>query len=355
MKMLISLGFAAFIFQQIPLYAQIVITETDIRSFLGEETTYTFYEAQNPQQLQAIVAATGNNLTFDFTLADFNSGEEFTTELVTCSAELPGCSDAHFQGANFIGAEIYADSVLVSFAQLDATGFFILGGAGRGELDPTNPGLEDFTLKFTPPLLSVQLPLTMGTAWESTTTLDTEGEFLFTLEESSTVEGWGTLLIPGGQADALKVMKRSINSFSLGELTFADTSYTVTLYTKTGLSADIELTDSMEILSASYSTLKLPSVNVADEPTPYTFKLDANYPNPFNPITSIPFSLNEAGHMELVVFDLLGKEIDRLVDEFRPAGEYVVQWTAENIPSGQYMVRLTVDQVSQYHIMTLIK
>ncbi len=71
------------------------------------------------------------------------------------------------------------------------------------------------------------------------------------------------------------------------------------------------------------------------------FKLDQNYPNPFNPVTSISWGTSSAGLQTLKVFDVLGKEVATLVNEYRPAGNYQVQWDASNVPSGMYVYQLT--------------
>ncbi|MFH0991100.1 MAG: T9SS type A sorting domain-containing protein [bacterium] len=66
----------------------------------------------------------------------------------------------------------------------------------------------------------------------------------------------------------------------------------------------------------------------------------ANYPNPFNPTTTIEFSLPNSGYTILQIVNVLGKEVATLVDEFRRAGVYRVPWDASHVPSGFYYSRL---------------
>ena len=75
---------------------------------------------------------------------------------------------------------------------------------------------------------------------------------------------------------------------------------------------------------------------------PQDFCLHQNYPNPFNPTTTIRFRLPRAGFVTLRIYDLLGKEIQTLLNEQRPAGEYAVTWKAEDLSSGIYVCRLEV-------------
>ncbi len=74
-------------------------------------------------------------------------------------------------------------------------------------------------------------------------------------------------------------------------------------------------------------------------------RLDQNYPNPFNPDTRIKFHLQQRGIVKLVVYDLLGREVRRLVEEEKEPGEYVVVWDGrygqgESASSGTYFYRL---------------
>jgi hypothetical protein len=73
---------------------------------------------------------------------------------------------------------------------------------------------------------------------------------------------------------------------------------------------------------------------------PGAFMLEQNYPNPFNPSTSFEFRVSSFGFVSLKVFDILGREIARLVNEMRPAGVYTVRWDASSLPSGVYFARL---------------
>jgi hypothetical protein len=66
----------------------------------------------------------------------------------------------------------------------------------------------------------------------------------------------------------------------------------------------------------------------------------SNYPNPFNPSTVIQFTLPDAGHVSLKVFDLLGREVATLLDEHRTAGTHQVHFDARALPSGLYFYRL---------------
>lgn len=86
-----------------------------------------------------------------------------------------------------------------------------------------------------------------------------------------------------------------------------------------------------------------------------TTRLLSNYPNPFNPSTSIHFQLSSADQVRLSVHDLLGREVAILVNETRSPGTHSVQYDASDLASGIYFYRLTTSDGVLTRKMTLIK
>jgi len=78
-------------------------------------------------------------------------------------------------------------------------------------------------------------------------------------------------------------------------------------------------------------------------------------PNPFNPKTTLSFTLPEAGRAELAIFDLQGRRVLTLLDEHRDAGEVVVEWSAEGLASGVYLAQATVHGYSEVTKLILLK
>ena len=70
------------------------------------------------------------------------------------------------------------------------------------------------------------------------------------------------------------------------------------------------------------------------------FALSQNYPNPFNPITNIEFQISDFGFVSLKVFDVLGRKVATLVDEYMPSGNYKVEVNGSNISGGVYFYSL---------------
>ncbi|MBK7230648.1 MAG: T9SS type A sorting domain-containing protein [Ignavibacteriales bacterium] len=85
------------------------------------------------------------------------------------------------------------------------------------------------------------------------------------------------------------------------------------------------------------------------------YELSQNYPNPFNPATKISWQSPVSSWQTLKVYNLLGKEVATLVNEFREAGSYSVNFDASNLPSGVYLYKLQVGDFTQTKKMTLVK
>lgn len=87
----------------------------------------------------------------------------------------------------------------------------------------------------------------------------------------------------------------------------------------------------------------------------HSFKLEQNFPNPFNPTTQIRYSVINDGIVSLKVYDVLGKEVAVLVDEEKPAGKYEVKFDASNLSSGIYFYQLKTGNFADTKKMIFLK
>ena len=95
---------------------------------------------------------------------------------------------------------------------------------------------------------------------------------------------------------------------------------------------------------------------IDNEPTqPTDFLLSQNYPNPFNPGTTISWQSPVGSQQTLKVFDVLGNEVVTLVDEYKPAGRYEVEFNSEKLSSGVYFYQLRAGEFKSVKKMLLIK
>lgn len=93
---------------------------------------------------------------------------------------------------------------------------------------------------------------------------------------------------------------------------------------------------------------------------PQTLALHQNYPNPFNPVSTIRYDLPSGSDVSLVVYDILGREVSKLVDGYLEPGYHHVVWdgrttAGKEVPSGIYIARLTTPEYSKSIKMVLLK
>jgi len=88
---------------------------------------------------------------------------------------------------------------------------------------------------------------------------------------------------------------------------------------------------------------------------PSEFKLEQNFPNPFNSSCAIKYSIPKSSQVTLKIYNTLGEEIEILVNEEKPIGTYELTWNAANLPSGVYFYRLQTGSFVQIKKMILLK
>ena len=89
--------------------------------------------------------------------------------------------------------------------------------------------------------------------------------------------------------------------------------------------------------------------------SPAKYSLEQNYPNPFNPSTKISFQLPNDSKVSLKVYDISGKEITTLVNDFKTAGYYTVEFNAANLASGVYFYNIHAGDYSKVMKMVVVK
>ena len=97
-----------------------------------------------------------------------------------------------------------------------------------------------------------------------------------------------------------------------------------------------------------------------DNEQPVEFSLSANYPNPFNPTTTIDYSIATAGDVSIVVYDMMGREVKSLVADFSTPGSYSVVWDATNneglsVSAGMYVYKMISSDFVEVNKMLLVK
>ena len=96
-------------------------------------------------------------------------------------------------------------------------------------------------------------------------------------------------------------------------------------------------------------------LNDIESENPIEYTLSQNYPNPYNPSTTISYSLKRAGEVRIEVFNALGQKVSTLVDEQQSAGRHIIQFNASQLSSGVYFYKIESGSFTQVRSMVLIK
>jgi len=114
---------------------------------------------------------------------------------------------------------------------------------------------------------------------------------------------------------------------------------------------------------SNFTSVNLAQTDIVRDETaglPEDYLLRQNHPNPFNPFTTIEYSIPTAGNVDLMIYNILGKEVKHLVNEHHSAGVYSVQWDGTDnnstpVASGIYFYRLKTDNFTECKRMVLLK
>ncbi len=103
------------------------------------------------------------------------------------------------------------------------------------------------------------------------------------------------------------------------------------------------------------TTLALDEIGEFKAETPTVYALSQNYPNPFNPTTDISFDLPVSSRVELTIYNILGQEVETLINGEMEAGHHTVTWDASPYSSGIYFYRISANNFSETKKMLLLK
>ena len=165
--------------------------------------------------------------------------------------------------------------------------------------------------------------------WETATEINNSG---FELQKSKDKENWQSIGFVRGSGSSTEYNKyRFIDNASLNEKNY----YCL---------KQIDFNGTYDYLNVIEVTIPINS-----------FQLHQNFPNPFNPITTINYSLAANGFVELEVVDIIGKRVAVLVNEFQTKGNHNISFDASTLASGVYVYKLKVGDFINIKKMILLK
>ena len=134
---------------------------------------------------------------------------------------------------------------------------------------------------------------------------------------------------------------------------------TIVIFSMDGSSLEsstlFEYTGNMTIESIIVSDIEGNAIPASSIIVPSKYALESAYPNPFNPVTTLNFSLPESQEVMLQVYNLQGRVIETLVNSNIEAGYHSVQWNADNYSSGMYFVKMVAGEYIDTQKLMLVK
>jgi photosystem II stability/assembly factor-like uncharacterized protein len=165
--------------------------------------------------------------------------------------------------------------------------------------------------------------LSFRTEAEGWSVLSISARFMYTLDSGST---WNTMDVP--------------DTISLYDIKFTDSRNGFAVGTRGGV---FKYNSSLIGISGNQNNLPLKA------------SLFQNYPNPFNPSTTIKYKLNRTGIIKIIIYDAAGREVKRIYEGLKPAGEHSIMFDANGLSSGVYLYKLEAGDYSETKKMVIIK
>ncbi|MBU0691341.1 S8 family serine peptidase [bacterium] len=176
------------------------------------------------------------------------------------------------------------------------------------------------------------------------------------LNEDHTVSlNWGIPESVGGGLDEFSEYRLYENESFIGST--GETTYLTSALTESGqyVYSVTALYDGGESAASNTDTVEFTTEVNRSQTLPLAFALEPPYPNPFNSSTSIDFALPHSAQMTIRIYDVLGREVETLMNSDYPAGYHRLNWTAGDIAAGLYFIRMTTEDFVQVRKLLLIK
>lgn len=316
--------------------AQLTVTASDCRSFYGSADSIWNYSSSDSVGLGAIIASSGANRTWDLSKRAFQPLGGSIVRYAPFPDGAPFSNDPAFAPCNIV--ESLGDTASGAtwlYLTLNDSGFYSSGQVVAGMKSTNAPAYPSY--KF---------PLTYGSQWSGTYTTTTtyNGTQMATSSTSYTdvVDGWGMVITPDGSFPCLRLK-------NFWEISVSGTVTSAVYYFFIGKTQTYATIISSASGSSGVTYTKTVTLTGVKEkqPAPATdFALSQNYPDPFNPSTTITYRLPSNSFVVLKVTDILGREVQSLVNERQAAGTHSIVFSANNLPSGVYFYTL---QAGMYH------
>ncbi len=353
------------------LFAQIVISAGDMLDIAGKQETFIMEEEGS---FNFDTGSAGANQIWDF------RSMMFTTPMTAMlNFYFPqGTSEENvFPNANLVQKFAYSDSTIgtsnfYNFYNVTENFLISLGDSSYF----SGSGFDTSIVTISSDTVA-SLPIQYGDSW-ATVTADTQliADGFSTIDTETainTVDAWGTVRLPMGDFECLRLRVDAINTnktiangveisvtadTSIGFYWHAKGLWEIAWVESQPGETNPNFTD-----ASSWGRLDAvgPLTAVSEAVgQPEEFALQQNYPNPFNPETTIAFDLSENSNTKLEIYTLLGQKIATLVDQNLEAGHHQIRWNATNqfgaqVAAGVYIYQLKSGNTVQSRKMLLLR
>lgn len=323
-------------------FAQITVTSTHVAPFFTPGVTHPGYGLADT--MVNVGTASSNAQTWNFStlaIGDTSQREVLFPGQVPFGGNFPQATAVDF---HYDEAPPGDSCTHYIFFRLDSSA---ISQVGQVKVGPCDGGPD--TMRFwhhSPFQRWLALPATYGTAWTSVDSAD-EGTRVTITTLNNSMDAFGTLILSGGSYGALRwkrdetrlqyeggILTQRVRSISYFWLTTESVLFSVDLQDTNQTSGTVP------IEGGGYYVSTPVSVQYHGGTAPSEYILRQNFPNPFNPTTTIEFSLPEKNFVTLKVFNMLGQEVATLVSQNLGAGTYSTVWDASTVSSGVYYYEL---------------
>lgn len=312
-----------------------IILNPDRKPVVGDSFTTTYMDTTG-----VVEGPFGSNILWDFSNLT-STGEQWTAVYVDPS-EAP--NNSLYPDADIA---VSYDGLAHTFYDTDGNSVYSLGVA-----------YEEFAMVYSNSEKVAEFPFTLSSTFVDSFNASYDlGEGLETRNSGRIKmmgDAFGIIVLPDGStrgALRVKILRESsdtliVTGIPIGINTFKSTTYqwyiNESKYPVLGISYVEMQTNGIisKYKQVDYNTETPTDVN--DEPKQIVsgFELLQNYPNPFNPSTKISWHTSVGSYQTLKIYNILGTEVATLLDEYKPAGSYEVDFDASNLSSGVYLYKL---------------
>ncbi len=294
------------------------------------------YTATDVSGLSTLIAMSGANQTWDISSRTYTKQSDTATYSLVPASSAPLSSDPAFTGATHVLKIIPTDQTLpivYAFYKIDQSGYYIMGFVedSSGQYN---------ALKYSPPMQQLKFPLTYNTTWTSTSNISVPGlppGATYTMQVDATVDGYGTLKIPGTTAECLRIKRTTTTTIGFGGFNQTTITDDYEFSTSTGQSASISTDQNHQPVSLTYSVRGgSDDVKAVSDEHP-SVMITAN---PAVSQTSVQISMAKDAPATLSILDITGHEIAVPFSGFAHRGVTTIDLNTEHLANGIYMLRL---------------